>query len=145
MFDYWETLNINIPNSLEKWISKYLNKYTGCLNIETIDNRFDTFFQTRSSSNFSGMYMGFECKYLNLEKTYQSMLFEIENIRKNNITDQEFELSGVTSEIERETIRNSGIANLLTGRYVLAFEAVSVTLLAALVGSLALARGRRTQ
>tara|TARA_Y100000758_G_C15883613_1_gene361349 strand:+ start:119 stop:703 length:585 start_codon:yes stop_codon:yes gene_type:complete len=62
-----------------------------------------------------------------------------------NITDQEFELSKVTSEIERETIRNSGIANLLTGKYVLAFEAVSVTLLAALVGSLALARGRRPQ
>ena len=58
-------------------------------NIETIDNRHDIFFYTHSSSNYSGTYMGFECKYLNLEKTYQSMLFEIENIRKNNITDQE--------------------------------------------------------
>ena len=58
-------------------------------NIETINNRYDIFFYARSSSNYSGTYMGFECKYLNLEKTYLSMLFEIENIRKNNITDQE--------------------------------------------------------
>ena len=62
-----------------------------------------------------------------------------------NITDQDFELSAVTSETERQEIRNSGLADLLTGKHVLAFEAVSVVLLAALVGSLALARGRGTQ
>ena len=43
MFDYWETKSeISIPTFLLDWISKHLNsdnKYTGCLNIETIDNK----------------------------------------------------------------------------------------------------------
>lgn len=42
MFDYWETKSeISIPHFLKQWISKYFNKtkFTGCLNIETINNK----------------------------------------------------------------------------------------------------------
>ena len=41
MFDYWETFET--PNGISKyiksWIGKNLEKYTGCVNIETIKNR----------------------------------------------------------------------------------------------------------
>ena len=42
MFDYWETLpNKQIPKYLKEWINKNLNikPYTGCINIETIDDK----------------------------------------------------------------------------------------------------------
>ena len=42
MFDYWETLpNKQISKYLENWINKHLNNkpYTGCINIETIDDK----------------------------------------------------------------------------------------------------------
>jgi len=40
MFDYWESLpDENIPIFLSEWIAKYLTNYTGCLNIEIIDDK----------------------------------------------------------------------------------------------------------
>lgn len=43
MFDKWETIpNKEFPVFLREWISKYINQdknYSGCLNIETIDNK----------------------------------------------------------------------------------------------------------
>ncbi len=48
--------------------------------------------------------------------------------------------SGVTSQEDQTQVQSSGLADLLIGDYVLPFEVVSVLLLAALIGALALVR-----
>ena len=48
--------------------------------------------------------------------------------------------SGVTGPEEQAQVQESGLADLLIGDYVLPFEAVSVLLLAALIGALVLVR-----
>ena len=58
------------------------------------------------------------------------------------ITEEALEEAGVTGPEEQEDAQASGLADLLIGRYVLPFEAVSVLLLAALIGALALVRPR---
>ena len=50
--------------------------------------------------------------------------------------------AGVTAPDERAEVRGAGLADLLINDFVLPFEAVSLLLLAALIGALALARGR---
>jgi len=47
---------------------------------------------------------------------------------------------GVTSPEEQAEVQESGLADLLISDYVLPFEAVSVLLLAALIGALVLVR-----
>lgn len=49
---------------------------------------------------------------------------------------------GITGAEEQEAIQEAGLADLLIGDFVLPFEAVSVLLLAAVVGALALVRPR---
>jgi NADH:ubiquinone oxidoreductase subunit 6 (subunit J) len=49
---------------------------------------------------------------------------------------------GLNTPAEREQVERAGLADLLISDYVLPFEAVSVLLLAALIGGLALARSR---
>jgi len=58
------------------------------------------------------------------------------------IPEESLETAGVAGAEEREEARESGLADLLIGKYVLPFEAVSVLLLAALIGALALVRPR---
>jgi NADH:ubiquinone oxidoreductase subunit 6 (subunit J) len=60
------------------------------------------------------------------------------NILSNNALEQ----AGISSPEEMEQIQQSGIADLLISDFVLPFELASVLLLAALIGALALARGR---
>ncbi len=60
----------------------------------------------------------------------------------STISDEALEQAGVTSEAQQEDAQNAGLADLLIGKYVLPFEAVSVLLLAALIGALALVRPR---
>ncbi len=48
--------------------------------------------------------------------------------------------SGITSPEDQDQLQSAGLADLLIGDYVLPFEAVSVLLLAALIGALALVR-----
>ena len=60
----------------------------------------------------------------------------------SNITTESLERAGVTEAAEQEEVRDSGLADLLIGKYVLPFEAVSVLLLASLIGALALVRPR---
>ncbi len=60
----------------------------------------------------------------------------------SNITTESLERAGVMEAAEQEEVRDSGLADLLIGKYVLPFEAVSVLLLAALIGALALVRPR---
>jgi NADH:ubiquinone oxidoreductase subunit 6 (subunit J) len=59
-----------------------------------------------------------------------------------NIETEDLEASGLTTDSEQAAARESGLADLLIGDFVLPFEAVSVLLLAALIGSLVLMRPR---
>jgi NADH:ubiquinone oxidoreductase subunit 6 (subunit J) len=58
------------------------------------------------------------------------------------IPEERLDQAGITDEAMREEVRRAGLAELLVGRFVVPFEAVAALLLAALVGALALARGR---
>ena len=59
-----------------------------------------------------------------------------------NISAESLEQAGLTGVAEQEAAQGAGLADLLIGKYVLPFEAVSVLLLAALIGALALVRPR---
>ena len=58
------------------------------------------------------------------------------------ISEAEFAADSINDEFSQQVLQDADIADLLVCEYVLAFEGVSVLLLAALIGSLALARGR---
>jgi NADH:ubiquinone oxidoreductase subunit 6 (subunit J) len=58
------------------------------------------------------------------------------------VPEDALERAGFTTPEEKEEARQAGLADLLIGQFVLPFEIVSVLLLAALIGALALARGR---
>ena len=60
----------------------------------------------------------------------------------STIPAESLERAGVTDAAEQAEAQGSGLADLLIGKYVLPFEAVSVLLLAALIGALALVRPR---
>ena len=56
-----------------------------------------------------------------------------------NLDEETLTAAGVAPE-DTEQVENAGLADLLIGKFVLPFEAVSVLLLAALIGALALVR-----
>ena len=58
------------------------------------------------------------------------------------VTEENLEESGFTTPPEREAAKNAGLADLLIGDFVLPFEAVSVLLLASVIGALVLVRPR---
>jgi NADH-quinone oxidoreductase subunit J len=60
----------------------------------------------------------------------------------STVPDEVLERAGFTTAEEKAEARQAGLADLLIGKFVLPFEIVSVLLLAALIGALALARGR---
>ena len=58
----------------------------------------------------------------------------------SNVSPEALEEAGFESEQEQEAASEAGLADLLIGDFVLPFEAVSVLLLAAVIGALALVR-----
>ncbi len=60
----------------------------------------------------------------------------------NVVTGDALERAGFTAPADVAKAQKAGLADLLVGEFVLPFEVVSVLLLAALIGALALARGR---
>ena len=58
------------------------------------------------------------------------------------VTDETLLASGFSTSEEQAAARKAGLADLLIGDFVLPFEAVSVLLLAAVIGALALVRTR---
>ncbi|PKB65513.1 MAG: hypothetical protein BZY80_00030 [SAR202 cluster bacterium Io17-Chloro-G2] len=58
------------------------------------------------------------------------------------VTDETLQASGFLTGEEQAAARQAGLADLLIGDFVLPFEAVSVLLLAAVIGALALVRTR---
>ena len=59
-----------------------------------------------------------------------------------SLSSERLEESGIATVEEQEEVQQAGLADLLIGKFVLPFEAVSVLLLAALIGALALVRPR---
>ena len=59
-----------------------------------------------------------------------------------NLTSESLESAGLITEQEQQAAKQAGLADLLIGDFVLPFEAVSVLLLAALIGALVLVRPR---
>ena len=60
----------------------------------------------------------------------------------NVVPDSALEQIGISSAQDQEAVQRAGLADLLISDFVLPFEVASVLLLAALIGALALARGR---
>lgn len=60
----------------------------------------------------------------------------------NVVTDSALEQFGISRAEDQEAVQQAGLADLLISDFVLPFEVASVLLLAALIGALALARGR---
>ena len=60
----------------------------------------------------------------------------------NIVAEESLAAEGFNTARERESAQQAGLADLLIGAFVLPFEAVSLLLLAALIGGLALARSR---
>jgi NADH-quinone oxidoreductase subunit J len=60
----------------------------------------------------------------------------------NQVSDAVLDQAGISGPEERRQVQQAGIADLLISDFVLPFEVASVLLLAALIGALALARGR---
>ena len=60
----------------------------------------------------------------------------------NIVAEKSLAAEGFNTAREREGAQQAGLADLLIGAFVLPFEAVSLLLLAALIGGLALARSR---
>jgi len=58
------------------------------------------------------------------------------------IETEDLEAAGITADSEQAAAQEAGLADLLIGEFVLPFEAVSVLLLAALIGALVLMRPR---
>ena len=58
------------------------------------------------------------------------------------VTQEDMEAAGFTTAEEQEAVRRAGLADLLIGDFALPFEAVSVLLLAAVIGALVLVRPR---
>jgi NADH:ubiquinone oxidoreductase subunit 6 (subunit J) len=60
----------------------------------------------------------------------------------NVVEDDSLRAAGLESPEEQQAVREAGLADLLINDFVLPFEAVSVLLLAAVIGALALVRPR---
>jgi NADH-quinone oxidoreductase subunit J len=58
------------------------------------------------------------------------------------VTQEDMDAAGFTTAEEQEAVRRAGLADLLIGDFALPFEAVSVLLLAAVIGALVLVRPR---
>ena len=80
-FDYWESINKKLPKIIKKFIKEKLDNYTGCLNIETINNnmievhlRMGDLQRFPSTKLFEG-----------IVKTYQKKSFDWKTIKLDKI------------------------------------------------------------
>lgn len=84
----------------------------------------------------------FNSQWVEIGADKQDTVNLVQSRAVGGISDAEFAAESINDEFVRQALQDTDIADLLVGEYVLAFEGVSVLLLAALIGSLALARGR---
>lgn len=66
----------------------------------------------------------------------------VQTLAVATIETEDLEAAGITADSEQAAAQEAGLADLLIGEFVLPFEAVSVLLLAALIGALVLMRPR---
>ena len=84
----------------------------------------------------------FTSEWVELDADKQDTVNLVQARAVGAISEAEFAADSINDEFSQQVLQDADIADLLVGEYVLAFEGVSVLLLAALIGSLALARGR---
>ncbi len=77
-----------------------------------------------------------------IEEGQQDRVDLVQTSSVSLVADDALRASGFTTSDEQEAARKAGLADLLIGDFVLPFEAVSVLLLAAVIGALALVRTR---
>ncbi len=77
-----------------------------------------------------------------IEEGQQDWVDLVQTSSVSLVADDALRASGFTTSDEQEAARKAGLADLLIGDFVLPFEAVSVLLLAAVIGALALVRTR---
>lgn len=77
-----------------------------------------------------------------IDESQQDRVDLVQTSSVSVITDETLTGFGFASKGEREALEKAGLADLLLGDFVLPFEAVSVLLLAAVIGALALVRTR---
>ena len=77
-----------------------------------------------------------------IEDAQQERVDLVQTSSVSLVTDENLQASGFVTGEEQAAARQAGLADLLIGRFVLPFEAVSVLLLAAVIGALALVRTR---
>ncbi|MBO55297.1 MAG: hypothetical protein CL886_06500 [Dehalococcoidia bacterium] len=84
----------------------------------------------------------FTSQWVELDAEVQDTVDLVHTRAVGGISESEFAAAVIDDEFSQKAIQEADIADLLVGEYVLAFEGVSVLLLGALIGSLALARGK---
>ena len=77
-----------------------------------------------------------------LPESEQQSVDLVQTAAVSDISTESLQQAGVTESSQQEAAQSAGLADLLIGKFVLPFEAVSVLLLAALIGALALVRPR---
>ncbi len=77
-----------------------------------------------------------------IEEGQQDRVDLVQTSSVSLVTDEALRASGFATGEEQAAARKAGLADLLIGDFVLPFEAVSVLLLAAVIGALALVRKR---
>ncbi len=77
-----------------------------------------------------------------IEEGQQDRVDLVQTSSVSQVSDETLRASGFVTGEEEKVVRPPGLADLLIGDFVLPFEAVSVLLLAAVIGALALVRTR---
>ena len=77
-----------------------------------------------------------------IEEDTQAKVDLVQTGSVSTVTDDTLMAAGFELPEEQRAVREAGLADLLIGEFVLPFEAVSVLLLAAVIGALALVRPR---
>lgn len=77
-----------------------------------------------------------------IEESQQDLVDMVQTSSVSLVTDETLQASGFVTGEGQAAARKAGLADLLIGDFVLPFEAVSVLLLAAVIGALALVRPR---
>ena len=79
-FNYHESIpNFKLPENIKKWIYKYFSRYTGCLNLEIIDNNI-----IEAHLRLNGDYFLYDYKFTKeLDKLFNKQKWELDyNIKK---------------------------------------------------------------
>ena len=88
------------------------------------------------------VFTAFSTEWRLIPESQQERVGLVQTQSVNILSDADLEQAGISNPEEMQQIQRAGIADLLISDFVLPFEIASVLLLAALIGALALARGR---